>query len=55
MPGSLRISRIAGIDIYINVSWLIILVFLTLSLATGEFPIFYPGYSTSTYYLLEPV
>src|SRR2546423_9900 len=52
MPGSLRIARIAGIDIYINVSWLIILVFLTFSLATGEFPIFYPGYSSSTYYLL---
>ncbi len=52
MPGSLRIARIAGIDIYINVSWLIILVFLTFSLATGEFPIFYPGYSSSTYFLL---
>src|SRR5437773_5766883 len=52
MPGSLRIAKIAGIDIYINVSWLIILVFLTFSLATGEFPIFFPGYSASTYFLL---
>ncbi len=52
MPGSLRIFRIAGIDIYINVSWVIILVFLTYALATGEFPAFFPGYSSSTYFLL---
>src|SRR5207302_5312632 len=52
MPGSLRIASIAGIDIYIHVSWLIILVFLTFSLATGWFPGLYPGYSTTTYFLL---
>src|SRR5258708_34272780 len=52
MPGSFRIGSIAGIDIYIHVSWLIILVFLTFSLATGWFPLYYPGYSVSTYYLL---
>ncbi|MDQ6661393.1 MAG: site-2 protease family protein, partial [Chloroflexota bacterium] len=52
MPGSLRIMRIAGFDIYIHVSWLIILVFLTFSLATGWFPVLYRGYSTSTYFLL---
>src|SRR5207253_4835497 len=34
------------------ISWLIILVFLTFSLATGWFPIMYPGSSTATYYLL---
>lgn len=52
MPGSLRIARIAGLDIYIHVSWLIILVFLTFSLATSWFPATYPGYSASTYFLL---
>lgn len=52
MPGALRIIKIAGIDIYIHVSWLIILVFLTFSLATGWFPTSYPGYSSSTYFLL---
>src|SRR5258707_2161123 len=52
MPGSVRIGSIAGIDINIHVSWLIILVFLTFSLATGWFPLYYPGYSVSTYYLL---
>ena len=52
MPGALRIIKIAGIDIYIRVSWLIILVFLTFSLATGWFPTSYPGYSSLTYYIL---
>lgn len=52
MPGSFRIFRIAGIDINIHISWLIILVFLTFSLATGWFPITYPGSSAATYYLL---
>ena len=53
MPGALRIIKIAGIDIYIHVSWLIILVFLTFSLATGWFPSSYPGYSPSTYFILS--
>ena len=52
MPGSLRIASIAGIAIYIHVSWILILVFLTFSLATGWFPSYYPGYSTTTYFLL---
>ncbi len=47
MPGSFRIGKIAGIDIDINVSWIIILVLLTVSLATGWFPQLYPGWSTS--------
>jgi Zn-dependent protease/predicted transcriptional regulator len=52
MPGSFRIGSIAGIDIYIHISWLIILVFLTVSLATGWFPAITPGYSISTYIIL---
>jgi Zn-dependent protease/predicted transcriptional regulator len=52
MPGSFRIGRIAGIDIDINVSWIIILVLLTVSLATGWFPQLYPGWSTATYWLI---
>jgi Zn-dependent protease/predicted transcriptional regulator len=52
MPGSLRIASIAGIAIYIHVSWILILVFLTFSLATGWFPSSSPGYSTATYFLL---
>jgi Zn-dependent protease/predicted transcriptional regulator len=55
MPGSLHLGRIAGIDIYINFSWLIIFVFLTWSLATGWFPQLYPGWSTATYWLVSLV
>jgi len=55
MPGSLHLGRIAGIDIYINFSWLIIFVFLTWSLATGWFPQLYPGWSTATYWLVSAI
>jgi hypothetical protein len=41
MPGSLRIGRIFGIDIYIHFSWLIIIVLMTWSLAIGWFPMLY--------------
>ncbi len=52
MAGSLRIGKIAGIDIYINFSWIIILVLLTVSLATGWFPQLYRGWSTATYWVV---
>jgi len=51
MPGSLRIGEIAGIDIYINISWIIILVFLTWSLAVDWFPAIYPGWPVTTYWI----
>src|SRR6266487_2279820 len=53
MPGSLRIGKIAGIDVYIHVSWIIILVLLTVSLAIGWFPQLYPGQSTATYWIVS--
>ncbi len=52
MQGSLRIGSIAGINIYIHFSWLIILVFLTFSLATGWFPAYYSGWSAPTYWIV---
>lgn len=52
MRGSIRLFKIAGIDIYINFSWIIIVVFLTFSLATGWFPIYYPGWSVATYWIV---
>jgi Zn-dependent protease len=52
MPGSLRIGKIFGIDIYIHISWLIIIVLLTWSLAVGLFPVLYHGWSASTYWIL---
>jgi Zn-dependent protease len=52
MPGSLRIGKIFGIDIYIHISWLIIIVLLTWSLAVGLFPVLYHGWSAITYWML---
>lgn len=53
MPGSIRLGNIAGIDIFIHVSWLIIVVLLTWSLATGWFASLYPGWSTFTYWAVS--
>jgi Zn-dependent protease len=52
MPGSLRIGKIFGIDIYIHISWVIILVLLTWTLAVGWFPVFNHGFSAITYWIL---
>jgi Zn-dependent protease/CBS domain-containing protein len=53
MPGSLRIGRIAGIEISLHISWLIIFVLLTWSLATGWFADLYPGWTPATYWLVS--
>jgi hypothetical protein len=53
MTGSLRLGKLAGIDISIHVSWLVIVVLLTWSLATGWFATLYPGWSTLTYWLVS--
>jgi Zn-dependent protease len=52
MPGSLRIARIAGIDIEANVSWLLVLVLLTWSLAVDRFPAMVAGQPAGTYWVL---
>jgi Zn-dependent protease/predicted transcriptional regulator len=49
MSGSFSIGRIAGIRIEVNASWLIILVLLTVSLATSWFPSAIPGASFGLY------
>lgn len=53
MPGSFRIGRIAGIDISLHVSWVIIVVLLTWSLATGWFATLYPGWTSSLYWIVS--
>ncbi|HEU5380986.1 MAG TPA: site-2 protease family protein [Ktedonobacteraceae bacterium] len=53
MPDSLRIGRIAGIEISLHISWLIIVVLLTWSLATGWFATLYPGWALSTYWIIS--
>jgi Zn-dependent protease/CBS domain-containing protein len=52
MPGAFRLGKLAGVDVYVNYSWLIILVLLTVSTAIGWFPATYPGYSFGIYLLL---
>jgi Zn-dependent protease/CBS domain-containing protein len=51
MPGTFRIGKIAGIAIDIHLSWVIILILLTVSLATGWFPQMAPGQSSSIYWI----
>ena len=51
MPGSLRLGKIAGIDIYAHLSWFIILVLLTWSLASDWFAQLFPGWATTTYWI----
>ncbi len=55
MPGSFRLGTVAGIDIYINYSWLIIFVFLIWSLATGWFAVLYPGWSPALYWITSTI
>jgi Zn-dependent protease len=52
MPGSIRLFKIAGISIEVNVSWLIILALLTSSLALQFLPRAAGGYSAWIYWTL---
>ena len=52
MAGSFRIGKIAGIDIYIHFSWIIILVLFTVIFAIDLFPQSYPGWSPATYWVV---
>jgi Zn-dependent protease/CBS domain-containing protein len=51
MKNSLRLAKIAGIDIGIHYTWVIIFVLLGVSLAQGFFPNLYPGWDTITYWI----
>lgn len=46
---SLRIGRIAGVEIGVNWSWLVVFVLITWTLAVGVFPEQNPGLSDATY------
>jgi Zn-dependent protease/CBS domain-containing protein len=52
---SFRLARVAGIDIAIHPSWLVIFVLVTWSLATSYFPAALPTASTTTQWLLGAV
>lgn len=45
MPGSFRIARILGIDVRVHLSWILIFLLVTLSLADQVFPFTYPQWS----------
>ncbi len=51
MKGSLRMGRIAGIEIGIHYTWLLAFVLISLSLAQGFFPQAYPGWNPGTYWI----
>ncbi|HYR94992.1 MAG TPA: site-2 protease family protein [Methylomirabilota bacterium] len=45
MPGSFRIARILGIDVRVHLSWILIFLLVTFSLADQVFPFNYPSWS----------
>ncbi len=55
MPGALRLGQVAGFDIYVHWSWLIIFWLLTWSLAVGYLPDVYPGWSTGQRWVVGAV
>jgi Zn-dependent protease len=49
--GGLKLFKIAGIQITLDYSWLIIFVLVLWSLSSGYFPHHYPGQDTPTYWI----
>jgi Zn-dependent protease/CBS domain-containing protein len=47
-----RVGRLAGIDLAIHPSWLVIAFLITYSLAVGQFPQQFPGWTVSQYWLV---
>ncbi len=50
--GGIEIFKVAGIQVAIDYSWLVIFALILWSLASGYFPGQYPGYSTANYWLV---
>jgi Zn-dependent protease len=55
LKGSLRLGRIAGIDISVHFTWLFIFALITWSLAQNFFPQLYSGWVTSLYWIMAAV
>ncbi len=55
MTGSLRLGKLFGIDVYAHLSWFLVLLLLTWSLATGWFPRSFTGWSPATYWVAAGV
>src|SRR5947209_8342960 len=48
----LNFCSVAGIKIGIDISWLFIAILLSWTLASGNFPLYYPHLSTQVYWLM---
>ena len=55
MGGSIRIGRIAGIEISLHPSWFIIALLVTYSFAAGELPASYPKWQPALYWVVGAV
>jgi Zn-dependent protease/CBS domain-containing protein len=55
MRASIRLGRIAGIEIGVHYTWVIAFVLITVSLAFSFFPRQYPGWDQSTYWVTAVV
>ncbi|HET8606317.1 MAG TPA: site-2 protease family protein [Gaiellaceae bacterium] len=55
MDSSFRLGRIAGVEIGVNWSWLVVFALITWSLASGVFPSQDPGHSNGTYIAMAVV
>jgi len=52
MKSNVKIGRLAGIDIELHYTWFIIITLLALGLASGFFPEYYPGLTTTEYWII---
>ena len=51
MKSSLKLFRVAGIDIGVHYTWIFIFLLVSWSLAASYFPQLYPGWSTALYWV----
>jgi Zn-dependent protease/CBS domain-containing protein len=52
MHGTLRLGKLAGVEIGVHFSWLILFALVAWSVATGAIPELYPGWSAASYWSL---
>lgn len=55
MKGSITVGKIKGIEIQINISWLVIFGLVTYMLASSYFPVNYPDWGTGARWVLSAV
>ena len=55
VPGSFRIARILGIDVRVHLSWILIFLLVTLSLADQVFPFNYPTWSQQKTFIVAAI